>query len=65
MSGPQPYSHAERMTRAKEIAAQFRAKFDVLAIGLYGSLARGTDGPYSDIEMHCVLWGSGAFPWLE
>ncbi|NER84300.1 MAG: nucleotidyltransferase [Leptolyngbya sp. SIO1D8] len=27
----------------------------VLAIGLYGSLARGTDQLYSDIEMKCVL----------
>lgn len=28
---------------------------NVKAIGLYGSLARGDDGPYSDIEMLCVL----------
>jgi kanamycin nucleotidyltransferase len=59
MSGPQPFAHDERMTRAQEIAAQFQAKFDVLAIGLYGSLARGTDGPYSDIEMYCIVTGEG------
>ena len=48
---PQPFSHAERMARAEAIAAQFRAKFGkkVRAIGLYGSLARGSDGPHSDI----------------
>ena len=37
-----------------------------MAIGYYGSLARGTDGPYSDIEMHCVVEGSGletTFEW--
>lgn len=28
---------------------------NVKAIGLYGSLARGDDGPFSDIEMLCVL----------
>ena len=58
---------ARRLELAHEIAASIQHYYGdrVLAIGLYGSLARGTDGPYSDIEMHCVLWGSGAFPWLE
>ena len=37
----------------------------VLAIGAYGSLARGTDRPYSDVEMHCVLRGTGFEEWLE
>ncbi len=67
-SGPQPFSHEARMARANEIAAKFRAKFDVLAIGLYGSLARGTDGPYSDIEMFCVVRGKEvdtSYEWSE
>jgi len=37
-----------------------------LALGLYGSVARGADGPYSDIEMYCVLQGAGvdyAYEW--
>lgn len=61
MSGPQPYTHAERLARAHAIAECFCAKFgaDVLAIGLYGSLARGTDGPFSDIELMCVVRGEG------
>jgi kanamycin nucleotidyltransferase len=68
MSGPQPFTHHERMARAQEIAAQFRTKLDVLAIGLYGSLARGTDGPYSDIEMYCVVRGEDIdqdYEWSE
>ena len=55
--GPQPYSHEERMQRAGEIYQQIAKHFKgrVQAAGIYGSLARGSDGPYSDIEMHVVL----------
>jgi kanamycin nucleotidyltransferase len=58
------------MARAEAIAAQFRARFEkkVRAIGLYGSLARGTDGPYSDIEMFCIIKGRGFeenYEWCE
>lgn len=57
--GPRPHTHSQRLQLADEIAGQVRRHYGerVLAIGLYGSLARGTDGPYSDIEMHCVLQG--------
>ena len=66
--GPQPMERARRLALAREIAAQFQRHYgdQVLAIGVYGSLARGTDGPYSDSEMHCVLRGSGierCFEW--
>lgn len=52
-------THTERIALAHQIAAQLQTRFgdDLLALGLYGSLARGTDGPYSDIEMWCVLRG--------
>jgi kanamycin nucleotidyltransferase len=58
------------MARAEAIAAQFRARFEkkVRAIGLYGSLARGTDGPYSDIEMFFIIKGRGFeenYEWCE
>lgn len=48
---------ARRMALVREIADRALAarREDVLAIGVYGSVARGTDGPYSDIEMVCVL----------
>ncbi len=70
MTGPQPFSREVRLARAHAIADRFRVKFgaDVLAIGLYGSLARGTDGPYSDIEMMCVVRGEGIdndYEWSE
>ncbi|NUM44154.1 MAG: nucleotidyltransferase [Anaerolineales bacterium] len=58
-ANPNPQTHAERLARAQQIAAQLQAHFgdELLALGVYGSLARGTDGPYSDIEMWCILRG--------
>lgn len=68
LTGPQPTSHAERMARAEQIAAAFQKKFKPLALALYGSLARGTDGPYSDIEMFCIVKGKDIdepYEWTE
>jgi kanamycin nucleotidyltransferase len=55
--GPQPLPRAQRMTIAHEIAERVKERFqeEVFAIGLYGSLAREEDGPYSDIELFGVL----------
>ena len=55
--GPQPLPHTQRLTIAHEIAERVKKRFhpEVLAIGLYGSLAREEDGPYSDIELFGVL----------
>jgi kanamycin nucleotidyltransferase len=57
--GPQPMNHEDRLKLAKEIASRFQGHFaeSMLAIGVYGSLARGTDTAYSDIEMYCVIKG--------
>jgi len=60
--------HADRWRLAEEIASQLRDHFGsrLLALGVYGSLGRGQDGPYSDIEMHCILRGEGidtSFEW--
>ena len=57
--GPQPLSHTERWALAESIAARLQQHFGgrLLALGVYGSLARNADGPYSDIEMHCVVAG--------
>jgi kanamycin nucleotidyltransferase len=59
--------HAARLERAHSLARRLRRHYGerVLAIGAYGSLARGTDRPYSDIEMHCVLRGTQYERWLE
>ena len=59
--GPQPFEPEIRRRRAAQIVQVFRRHYgdQVVAIGYYGSIARGTDGPYSDIEMQCVINGSG------
>ncbi|HMN60028.1 MAG TPA: kanamycin nucleotidyltransferase C-terminal domain-containing protein [Anaerolinea sp.] len=58
-SGPQPFEHAERVQRAEQIAAAFQRRYAqrVKGIAVYGSLARATDGPFSDIEMFVILEG--------
>jgi len=52
--------HAQRLKLAYEIGDRIKQHYGahLVALGIYGSLARGTDGPYSDIEMHCVVQGS-------
>ena len=52
-----PWTHDERLALAEEICGRLRAVHGeaLVAVGVYGSTARGTDGPYSDLEMWCVL----------
>jgi kanamycin nucleotidyltransferase len=56
MIGPRKKTSDERMQIAHSIAQQVIAKYggNVRAIGIYGSLARKSDGPFSDIELKCV-----------
>lgn len=58
---PQPMDHQQRLKLAQKIAGRLIARYNtsLKAIGLYGSVARNQDGPYSDIELFCVLRGSG------
>ncbi len=58
---PEPMDHRRRLELALEMAARLIKRYgnSVKAIGLYGSLARNEDGPYSDIEMFCVLRDPG------
>jgi len=67
VSGPQPMNHQQRLQLARTIARQLSVRYtDALtAIGLYGSVARGQDGPYSDLELFCVLQDPGASRNLE
>lgn len=56
------------MALTHEIERLLRQRYgdQLLALGLYGSTARGEDGPYSDIEIHCVIRGKGietSFEW--
>jgi kanamycin nucleotidyltransferase len=57
--GPAPMAHEQRMELAHKIAVTFKEHIGarLIAIGIYGSLARGDDGPFSDIEMFCVVEG--------
>ncbi len=68
--GPQAYSHDERKRRAEDIAARFSRHYGerLQASAVYGSLARGSDGPFSDIEMMIVIQGTGideSFEWTS
>lgn len=61
MAGPEPMSRGERLELAKEIADRALSIYGprIKAVGLYGSMARSTDGPFSDIEIFCVLRSEG------
>lgn len=67
-TGPQPISPERRRQNVQEIAQALQAHYQdrLMALGVYGSLARQVDGPFSDIEMHCILHGEGidqSFEW--
>ncbi|MED4727458.1 ANT(4')-I family aminoglycoside nucleotidyltransferase [Aneurinibacillus migulanus] len=64
MNGPVKISRSERLQTCQEIAARLHEVYGekILAIGVYGSVSRGTDGPFSDIEMFCVLGGESSEP---
>lgn len=55
--GPQPQTHADRWRMVDRISAELHRVYgdDVVALALYGSLARGEDGNHSDIEMWCAV----------
>lgn len=59
--GPQPRNRSERLTLAHEITGRALTRYgdELIAIGLYGSTARGTDGPYSDLEILGILQPAG------
>ena len=55
--GPQPQSRADRLQVVDRIVADVHRVYgdDLRAMALYGSLASGMDGDYSDVEIWCVL----------
>lgn len=59
MNGPIKMTREDRLRIAYEIKDRLLERYGekVKAVGIYGSLGRKTDGPYSDIEMMCVLSG--------
>jgi kanamycin nucleotidyltransferase len=59
---------AQRLAIAQQISDQLQHHYQdqVKAIGIFGSVAREMDGPYSDIELYCVLQGENietAYEW--
>lgn len=54
---PMPWASEERRAYADRVTTFLRERFGdrLIAVGAYGSFARGTDGPYSDLEMHAVV----------
>jgi kanamycin nucleotidyltransferase len=66
--GPQPISSEQRRRTLQAIAQTLQDHYldQLIALGVYGSTAQGTDGSFSDIEMHCVVQGEEidqAFEW--
>jgi kanamycin nucleotidyltransferase len=61
VADPRPQTREARLGLAAEVAGRLKEVHGVWlkAVGVYGSTARGTDGPYSDLEMWCVLRTSG------
>jgi kanamycin nucleotidyltransferase len=55
--GPVAQTQAARMAMVERIVAELQRTYgaDLLGVALYGSLARGEDGPHSDIELFCVI----------
>ncbi|WP_282936043.1 ANT(4')-I family aminoglycoside nucleotidyltransferase [Paenibacillus sp. RC67] len=64
MYGPVKISRSERLLTCHEIANRLHEVYGdkVKAIGVYGSVSRGTDGPFSDIEMFCVRGDESSEP---
>jgi kanamycin nucleotidyltransferase len=59
MKGPQAMSREARRAILSELVGQIQAHYGsaLRAVGVYGSVARDSDGPFSDIELYAVLAG--------
>lgn len=58
-AGPVPQARAARQAIVDRILADLQRTYadQIIAVGLYGSMARASDLPYSDVEIYCVLMG--------
>lgn len=56
-SGPISQSHTARLALVQQLSDRLQNLYldQVIAIALYGSVARGQDGPYSDVELLCFV----------
>ncbi|QQE80625.1 kanamycin nucleotidyltransferase C-terminal domain-containing protein [Alicyclobacillus sp. SO9] len=57
MFGPMPTSRQEKLDMIDEIVNRLLARYAsaIVAIGVYGSIALESDGPFSDIEMYVIV----------
>ena len=55
--GPQAQDRSERQRHFDEFVEKLYTLYPghILIIALYGSMARNQDGPYSDIELFCIV----------
>lgn len=68
-AGPRPMTRTEREKMLGAIVAQLHRVFgdQIIAIALYGSMARQEDLPFSDMELFCLVQGTeieDAFEWV-
>ncbi|NIR27206.1 MAG: hypothetical protein GWN55_14640 [Phycisphaerae bacterium] len=56
-SGPKPQNHTNRLALVYQLSDRLQTLYGgkVVTIALYGSVARQQDGPYSDIELLCII----------
>jgi kanamycin nucleotidyltransferase len=69
-NAPCAHTHEERIKRALKIEARLKSHYgdQLVALGIYGSVARGTDGPFSDLEMLCIVQGKSletSYEWCD
>lgn len=59
--GPQPLRREQRWAVVDNIVEEIRSRLGkrLIAVGLYGSMAKDADGPFSDIELFCAIDSSG------
>ena len=57
LAGPEPQDHSARLQWLEQFLERMNDSYPgkLLLAALYGSLARGEDGLYSDIELFCVI----------
>ena len=67
LSFPTATTRDEKMEVIKEITKRLLLKHEetILAIGAYGSIGAGYDGPFSDIEMHVITKDGSELDSLE
>ncbi|HRW08739.1 MAG TPA: kanamycin nucleotidyltransferase C-terminal domain-containing protein [Caldilineaceae bacterium] len=69
-TGPQWQRREDRRARILQLVEQLQAAYgpQLVVIGLYGSAANETDGPFSDSELFCVVDQNGLdkkFVWVD